>query len=97
MHVSCEPDLDRHGRCPNCNSSWDGGDIFDTLRGQAWCADTSDDDLRDHIFQSYGRPPYRWSRLIGVEIQEYYDGVSYWMCPDCSARWSARKSKVIAG
>jgi len=97
MHVSCEPSLNRLGLCPNCHASWDGGDIFDTLRGQVWCADKSDDDLRAHIFHNYGPPPYRWSRLLGIEAG-YYDGVSYWMCPDCSARWSAgMKNKVIAG
>jgi rubredoxin len=28
-----------------------------------------------------------YSRLIGVEIPEKYDGVSYWECPDCHTRW----------
>lgn len=32
-------------------------------------------------------PPYRYSRLIGVEISALYDGVWYWQCPDCDARF----------
>lgn len=29
-----------------------------------------------------------YSRLIGIEIQGYYDGVAEWLCPDCEAKWS---------
>jgi len=29
----------------------------------------------------------RYSRLIGIEIQGGYDGVSFWECPDCHTRW----------
>ena len=89
MHVSCEPDLNRLGLCPNCRSNWDNGDIFDTLRGQKWCAHMSDETLRAQIRTDYGSPPFRWSRLIGIETPDY-DGVSFWQCPDCSARWPAR-------
>lgn len=32
-------------------------------------------------------PPYRFSRVIGVEIQGY-DGISYWQCPDCNQTWN---------
>lgn len=28
-----------------------------------------------------------YSRLIGIEIQGGYDGVSFWECPDCHSRW----------
>ncbi len=31
-----------------------------------------------------------YSRLIGVEIPGVYDGVLYWLCPDCNGtfhRW----------
>ncbi|MFW6017000.1 MAG: hypothetical protein ACOCRK_11225 [bacterium] len=40
-------------------------------------------------------PPYKWSKLIGVEIPEKYDGVSYWMCPKCKTtrdRWTGEKN-----
>jgi hypothetical protein len=31
-----------------------------------------------------GKP---YSRLIGIEIPEKYDGVSFWRCPDCTTEW----------
>ena len=31
-------------------------------------------------------PPYRWSRIIGVERLED-DWVSSWRCPDCGHEW----------
>ena len=24
--------IDQHGKCPNCNSNWDGGDIAEDIR-----------------------------------------------------------------
>jgi rubredoxin len=38
----------------------------------------------------YGENDGYFSRLIGVEIREKYDGVDHWKCPDCQAtfkRW----------
>lgn len=78
--------LDHHGHCPECNADWCGEDIFDVLRPQDWCKDKSDEELRAHVQQFYS-PPYKFSRLIGVQLAydhpDHYDGVSYWMCPDC--------------
>lgn len=77
--------LDHLGHCPKCNADWCAGDIFDALR-QAGYTDKSDEQLREFVKQCYS-PPYKFSRLIGVELPynhpEHYDGVSYWMCPDC--------------
>jgi hypothetical protein len=46
--------------------------------------------LRAYIQQSYS-PPYKFSRLIGVELPYshpgHYDGVSYYMCPDCQHKF----------
>jgi hypothetical protein len=82
--------LNRTGLCPECGSSWDAGDIFDALRPQDWCKDKSDEELRAYIQQSYS-PPYKFSRLIGVELPYshpgHYDGVSYYMCPDCQHKF----------
>ena len=78
--------LDHHGHCPECNANWDAGDIFDVLRPQDWCKDKSDDELRAYIRECYS-PPYKFSRIIGIELPYdhpgHYDGVSYWQCPDC--------------
>jgi hypothetical protein len=34
-------------------------------------------------------PPYKWSRVIGVEDGAIYDGVAWWKCPDCLWGFSA--------
>jgi hypothetical protein len=78
--------IDELTNCPECNSSWDGGDIFETLRPQKWCENMSDDELREDVHKHYA-PPHRFSRLVGVEVRGGYDGVSFWECPDCKARW----------
>lgn len=28
-----------------------------------------------------------YSRTIGMEVMGVYDGVLYWMCPDCAHKW----------
>lgn len=28
-----------------------------------------------------------YSRVVGVEIRGLYDGVCYWYCPECGAKW----------
>jgi len=30
----------------------------------------------------------KYSRLIGIENPNVYDGISWWRCPDCGATWS---------
>jgi len=32
-------------------------------------------------------PPYFFSKVIDIEHQGGYDGVSEWMCPFCKTRW----------
>jgi hypothetical protein len=82
--------LDHHGNCPNCGTSWDAGDIFDVLRQQAVYCDRSDEQLRATV-QKYYSPPYKFSRIIGIEYAydhpQHYDGVSEWQCPDCKYSW----------
>lgn len=39
----------------------------------------------EHTEQFGGEAFY--SRMIGVEVQGVYDGVLYWMCPDCRGTW----------
>lgn len=84
LDTSKVPELDHFGTCPKCGADWDAGDIFDKLRPQTWCSEKSDDELRAYIETHYS-PPYKFSKLIGVEIPHVYDGVHHWMCPDCNA------------
>lgn len=71
----------REGPCPECGSDWQGEKI----------------PVADLLSGCYGEwrlgDPYRYfGRLIGVELShahpQHYDGVSYWMCPDCRATWN---------
>ena len=82
--------LDEFGKCPKCGADWCAGDIFETLRAQDWCKNKSDEELRELVESSYS-PPYKFSRLVGVELPyshaQRYDGVSYWECPNCSEQF----------
>lgn len=86
--------LNHTGPCPECGADWNAGDIFDVFRTQDWCKNQTDEELRAFVEESYS-PPYKFSRLIGVQLPydhpEHYDGVSYWMCPDCKHQWSRFK------
>lgn len=35
----------------------------------------------------YGIGVTHYSRLVGIEIEGGYDGVSLWRCPDCKKEW----------
>lgn len=82
--------------CPKCNSNWDGGSIVDAFieqrdSGSEYWKGKSNEDIEECVKSSYG-PPYRWSRVIGIELAydhpQHYDGISYWQCPDCSTTWN---------
>lgn len=88
--------------CPKCKSDWRGETILATYIKQRdiersnWQGFT-DEHLIIHIKQHYS-PPYRFGRLIGIEVQGKYDGVSYWRCPDCTTtfnRFTGKEEKII--
>ena len=56
--------------------------------GKSWDGGEISEGIRCHY-----SPPYRWSRLLGIEVVGGYDGISYWQCPDCGAKWSAFNGK----
>ncbi len=83
--------------CPECKTSWDGGDILEELvrlkdEGMGY-QDYSDEDLikaaGDYGWTSENKK--RFGNLIGMELSmddpEHYDGVSYWACPECGVAW----------
>jgi rubredoxin len=76
--------------CPECGALWDQGDILEYWKGMRERGEgylgMSDDKLRAMYLNDYSAPR-RFSRLMGIEIQGTYDGVLYWMCPDCKAGW----------
>lgn len=72
--------------CPDCGSSWEGEDIYEAFRKHVFYKDKTDAELKQYVYDHY-----KWSeqnkksfkRVIGIEIQGQYDGVSYFQCPDC--------------
>lgn len=77
--------------CPKCGSNWIGGNIAETFMqmrdaGNEYYKGKSDEEIRQMVKQSYS-PPYKWGRRIGIEVREKYDGVSYWVCPNCNTTW----------
>ncbi len=88
--------------CPNCKKSLEGGKIIDTFKKQRdegvkiWNG-CSDEDLQKYINESYGKQSSEqvWSRVIGIEFQGEYDGISAWQCPDCKYQWNRFTGKPI--
>ena len=83
--------------CPECKANWDGGDILEELvrlkDEGTFYQNYSDADLikaaGDYGWTQENKK--RFSHLIGMELSmddpEHYDGVSYWICPECGVGW----------
>ena len=50
-------------------------------------ADLRGESIPKDLRKMYAYGSTHYSRLIGIEIPELYDGVSYYECPDCHVRW----------
>lgn len=82
------------GLCPECGANWNNGDIVEVFKqmrdkGDDFWKNKTDEEIEKHA-NNYGwtrEVPKSFSRLVGVEIRGYYDGVAYWECPDCKHRW----------
>jgi hypothetical protein len=55
--------------------------------GASLIGDEIPEEMREHY-----SPPYHWRREIGVEHSEIYDGIYYWMCPDCKGEWGGYRA-----
>jgi hypothetical protein len=95
--ATLEPNTDLpdfQGTCPECDANWSDGDIFEVFKdmranGDAFWKDKTDEEIEQHA-NNYGwtkEKPKSFSRIVGVEIRGYYDGVAYWECPDCKHKW----------
>lgn len=63
--------------------------VHSTLRCPACLSSWDGGEIPENIRQHYS-PPYRWKKVIGVEIPGVYDGVHHWACPNCLStfpRW----------
>lgn len=95
--------MDHHGKCPKCSADWDNGDIveaFKALRANGdeyWASKTDEEIIKTAGYYGWTpETPRRFSRLIGIEYRERYDGVWEWACPDCDARFPRFKETARA-
>lgn len=73
--------LDRHGKCPNCDTSWDGGDILEHLTNMDVFTNKTPKEIEEIATNNYGWNPVdrpRFSKLIGHDLEE----VSLMQCPN---------------
>ncbi len=80
------------GCCPECNHSWDKGDVMDYLKESFPMLD--EDGLLKKAQRDYGwtpEKPRRFSHLIYVEPSDGdYDFTGqngYYQCPNCNVAW----------
>lgn len=84
----------RCGECPECGTSWDGGDIFENLKKDEFYKGKTDDEIKISASQ-YGwseENKIRSSKLIGIELPwdhpDHIEGISFWQCPECEVIWN---------
>lgn len=51
-------------------------------------------DIPKEYHESYS-PPYKWSKLMGIELQGVYDGTLIWQCQDCGFSWHRFNGKEV--
>ena len=70
---------------------WSSFQKTNPMEDRRWCpecmADWKGKLIPKKFRHLYSKGSIHYSRLIGIEIQGGYDGVAYWECPDCQARW----------
>lgn len=71
--------------CPNCHADLKGPDIYERF------LEMYEDEAQALVAAGmYGwskETPKRFGRVIGLEYEGLYDGVSAWQCPDCGHKW----------
>lgn len=92
-----------HDNCPECNAKWKGEDIYQHFLAAKNDPNHEQHDYyknktETEILKTAG--DYGWTpdnpktfgHIIGIELAyddpEHYDGVSYWMCPNCRIAWN---------
>ena len=87
---------DHYGDCPQCKKSWDAGRIWKAWRDMEseYYKDKTDEELQAMEKESYSEP-YHFSKLIGIEDRDKYDGISYWHCPFCKNTWDRWSGELV--
>ena len=79
--------------CPLCNANWKQSDIADHFESTG-CSREEAEEKASHYGWTKENKLF-FSRLIGIEIEGGYDGISEWMCPDCESKWDRFTNKLI--
>ena len=83
MYHSTPQKINKHGDCPVCSHSWDGGSIAEHLieqkcSGNPYWKDKSGDLIREIVKDDFGSANARYSKLIMATDN------SEAKCPDCN-------------
>jgi|14_taG_2_1085336.scaffolds.fasta_scaffold53398_2 hypothetical protein len=73
--------------CPHCNCSLIDSEIPKASRCNESC-DRAAGDYNSECWKNhhYGHNKY-FFKTVGVEVSGLYDGVLYWLCPECNGTW----------
>lgn len=40
------------------------------------------------VVLSYEKDGTAYSRIIGIQVPGFYDGIAMWLCPECGHHWA---------
>lgn len=73
-------------RCPSCGTCLIGNPIPDEHRRHKPDHDEQVTQYGHCYCLPYGDATH-FQRVIGIEVSGVYDGVLFWLCPDCDHAW----------
>jgi hypothetical protein len=73
--------LDKYGKCPNCDTDWNMGDIRNVLRKIETFSGKSDYEL-DKIAALYGWTEFNRSNFTALEVLTTEDNLKLGKCPN---------------
>ena len=74
--------------CPHCSASMRGEPIPEEhLQHEPDCEERKARSLYGNCYCLPWGESTHFSRVMGHEIRDVYDGVLYWSCPDCGKAW----------
>jgi len=58
--------------------------------GKSWDGGDIPEKSRKHYAK-----PYKWSKLVGIEVRGEEDVISYWQCPFCKTTWDRWTGEIV--
>jgi len=77
--------------CPACGGNWDGGDIFEIIKGEFTNLKDEEIEVFAGQFGWKKERPKRFSKLIALTDPSIGDYVCAWRCPHCTMTWERTK------